>query len=358
MSGTPYSSVLRSPLTRRLWIIISFAMLIPVGLGVLSRWFEAEDRRASQQNQELTALARDQASTLLFNSRGVPEDYARGLDGRYLVVLDGAGAARFSSSPVPEELVQLFARRSPHAVDAPGGTTILAWYASGREWRGAMSYVPPGHPGDLLSGNTVVVFAPEATFGNTFGEIAPMGLGLVILSIVIAFAVAAIITERYLPSLRKLQRALSRLRDRRFETISRLSAEEFSPLEREFNLTALALQRDWRAFEVLGDVDRALLAANEIDRGRDPHGSHRAFARPPVHGRARRGRAAGAAREFRRRDDRDDSRGARGTDHRARRGDAPRLPVVDARCGCRILLAVAGGGRGARELDPARRLSR
>ena len=45
--------------------------------------------------------------------------------------------------------------------------------------------------------------------------------------------------------------------------------EEFAPLEREFNLTSLALQRDWRAFEVLGEVDRALLAASEIDRALD-----------------------------------------------------------------------------------------
>jgi diguanylate cyclase (GGDEF)-like protein len=254
---------------RRLWIIISIAMLIPVGLGVLSRWFEAEDRRASQQNQELMALARDKASTLLFNSRGVPEDYARGLDGRYLVVLDGLGASRFSSSPVPEELVQLFARRSTHAVDAPGGTTIMAWYASGREWRGAMSYVPPMHPDDPLNANTVVVFAPEATFGNTFREIAPMAVGLVMLSIAIAFAVAAIISERYLPPLRQLQRGLALLRDRRFETIPRLAVEEFAPLEREFNVTSLSLQRDWRAFEVLGEVDRALLAASEIDRALD-----------------------------------------------------------------------------------------
>src|SRR3954466_1584935 len=205
MSATPYSSILRSPLTRRLWVIISLAMLIPVGLAVLSRWFDAEDRRASQQNQELIALSRDKASTLLFNSRGVPEDYARGLEGRYLVVLDGTGASRFSSSPVPEELVQLFARRSPHAVDAPGGTTILAWYASGREWSGAMTYVPPPRAGDALTANTGIVFAPEATFGNTFGELAPSALGLVVLSIVIAFAVAAILSQRYLPPAPPLQ---------------------------------------------------------------------------------------------------------------------------------------------------------
>jgi hypothetical protein len=114
MSGNSYGSVLRSSLTRRLWIIISLAMLIPVGLAVVSRWFDAEDRRAAQQNQDLMALARDKAATLLFNSSGVPEDYARGLENRYLVVLDGAGAARFSSSPVPEELVQLIAPRPAH----------------------------------------------------------------------------------------------------------------------------------------------------------------------------------------------------------------------------------------------------
>ncbi|HTU66024.1 MAG TPA: EAL domain-containing protein [Steroidobacteraceae bacterium] len=269
MSGNPYSSVLRSSLTRRLWLFISLAMLIPVGLAVMSRWFEAEDRRASLQNQELMALSRDKASTLIFNSRGVPEDYARGLDGRYLVVLDGVGGSRFSSSPVPEELVQLFARRAPHAIDAPGGTTILAWYASGREWRGAMTYVPPVKAGDALSANTIIVFAPEATFGNTFAELAPLALGLVLLSVLISFAVAAIISERYLPPLRQLQRSLARLRDRKFETLPRLGVEEFAPLEREFNVTSLSLQRDWRAFEVLGEVDRALLAANEIDRALD-----------------------------------------------------------------------------------------
>ena len=269
MSGSPYNSVLRSGLTRRLWLLITLAMLIPVGLSIFSRWFDAEERRASQQNQELSTLSREKASTLLFNSRGVPENYSRGLDGRYLVVLDGAGNARFSSSPVPQELVELFERRAPHAVDAPGGTTILAWYASGREWRGATTYVRPSTPGDPLTANTVVVFAPEAIFGSAASELIPTALGLFALTILMAFAVAAIVSERYLPPLRTLQRGLAHLRERRFETLTRSAVEEFTPLEREFNATAISLQRDWRAFEVLGEVDRALLAASEIDRALD-----------------------------------------------------------------------------------------
>ncbi|MBC8026994.1 MAG: diguanylate cyclase, partial [Steroidobacteraceae bacterium] len=268
MSGNPYSSILSSGLTRRLWLIISLAMLVPVSLASLSRWFEAEDRRANHQNQDLTALSRDKASSLMFNSRAVPGDYASGLDGRYLVVLDGAGAARFASAPVPDELIQLFGKRAPPG-DAAGGTTILAWYASGREWRGAMTRVPPTDPQDVLSANTVVVFAPEATFGATLADGVPMALGLFALAIVMSFAAAAVIAERYLPPLRALHRAIARLRERRFETLPRLTVNELAPLEREFNVTSMSLQRDWRAFEVLGEVDRALLAASEIDRALD-----------------------------------------------------------------------------------------
>ncbi|MEO8018952.1 MAG: EAL domain-containing protein [Pseudomonadota bacterium] len=269
MSRNQYNSVLRSGLTRRLWLVIAVAMLIPVGLALFSRWFDAEERRENLQNQELNTLSREKASTLLFNARHYPGDFAHGLDGRYLVVLDGAGTALFSSSPVPQELVQLFERRAPHAVDALSGTTILAWYASGREWRGAMTYLPPSTAGDSMSANTVVVFAPEATFGSTASELIPTALGLLALTVLVAFAVAAIVSERYLPPLRGLQRGLARLRERRFETLPRSAVDEFMPLEREFNTTAMSLQRDWRAFEVLGEVDRALLAASEIDRALD-----------------------------------------------------------------------------------------
>jgi len=267
MSGGPYNSVLRSGLTRRVWLIVSIAMLIPVSLAMFTRWFEAEERRASLQNQELSALSRDKASSFLFNGRTIPQDFASGLEGRYLVLLDESGAARFSSTPIPDELVLLFGQRVSHAVDAPGGTTILAWYASGREWRGAMTYVPAGESATTAS--TVVAFAPEASFGSTFVAMVPTALGLLALVLLMSFAVAAVIAERYLPAMQALHRGLLRLRERRFETIPRLAIAEFAPLEREFNITSLYLQRDWRAFEVLGEVDRALLAASEIDRALD-----------------------------------------------------------------------------------------
>ena len=269
MSGTPYNSVLRSGLTRRLWLILCLAMLLPTSIALLSHWLEVEQRRVSLQNQELIALSRDKASTLLFNGRNVPEDFARGLDGRHMVVLDGAGNTRFSNTPVPDELLQVFVKRVPLAVDAPSGTTILAWYASGREWRGAMTWLPPRDASNLLTATVIVVFAPERSFGTAAPELAPRALGLLLLIVIIGFAVATMIGERYLPPLRALQRGLERLRERRFESLARGTVPELEPLERAFNQTSLSLSRDWRGFEVLGEVDRALLAASEIDRALD-----------------------------------------------------------------------------------------
>ncbi len=92
---------MRSGLTRRLWLIITLAMLIPVGLALFSRWFEAEERRASLQNQELTALSREKASTLLFNSREIPSDFARGLEGRYPRRARRRGHRAFQQQPRP-----------------------------------------------------------------------------------------------------------------------------------------------------------------------------------------------------------------------------------------------------------------
>jgi diguanylate cyclase (GGDEF)-like protein len=269
MSGSTHNSVLRSGLTRRLWLLIFLIMSIPVAVAVVAHWLEIEERRATLQNQELIAVSRDKASTLLFNGRQVPPDFARGLDGRHLVVLDGAAIPRFSNVPVPEELAKLFVRRMPDAVDAASGTTILAWYATGREWRGAMTWLPSGTSSAEGPATLVVVYEPERSFGAAAPELVPRAIGLLALTALLAFGVSVLIAERYLPALRSLQRGIARLRERRFESLPRGTVAEFAPLEREFNATSLSLARDWRAFEVLGEVDRALLAASEIDRALD-----------------------------------------------------------------------------------------
>jgi len=269
MSGNPYNSVLRSGLTRRLWLIIALAMLIPLGVAFVTRWLADEDRRAAHQNQDLTSLSRERAATLLFNGGEVPQDFARGLAGRYLVVLDGSGSALYSNTAVPDELLQLFHRRAGTSAAVTGDTTLLAWFASGREWRGAMTFLPPNDPADTFNRDSVVVFAPEPASDVTLSELLPGALLILALSVAVSFAAAVLIGERYLPSLRTLHRGLTRLRERRFETVPRLTVRELAPLEQEFNAMVHSLERDWRAFEVLGEVDRALLAASEIDRALD-----------------------------------------------------------------------------------------
>ncbi len=133
-----------------------------------------------------------------------------------------------------------------------------------------MTYLPPAIPGNPNSSDTIVVFAPEATFGSTASALVPTALVLLVLTIVMSFAVAAIVSERYLPPLRALQRGTRRDCASAASRRCRAAPSRSSlALEREFNATSLSLQRDWRAFEVLGEVDRALLAASEIDRALD-----------------------------------------------------------------------------------------
>ena len=111
--------------------------------------------------------------------------------------------------------------------------------AAGREWRGAMTYLPPVIPGNpTLGRHHRGVRARGHLRHRRLGGLVPTALGLLVLTIVVAFAVAAIVSERYLPPLRALQRGLARLRERRFETLPRSTVEEFTPLEREFNATS------------------------------------------------------------------------------------------------------------------------
>jgi len=64
--------------------------------------------------------------------------------------------------------------------------------------------------------------------GSKASDLVPTALALLALTIVIAFAVSAIVSERYLPPMRALQRGLALLRDRRFETLPRSNVEEFT----------------------------------------------------------------------------------------------------------------------------------
>ena len=112
MSASPYNSILRSGLLRRLWLIVALAMAIPVALLYATHLLAEAERTAEQQGRQLMALSRERAATLLFNQQIVPPDFARGLGDQYLVVLDRTGTARFSNTAIPEELVQLFHRRA------------------------------------------------------------------------------------------------------------------------------------------------------------------------------------------------------------------------------------------------------
>jgi diguanylate cyclase (GGDEF)-like protein len=267
MDGSLFSLVIRSRLARRLWFAVLFTMCVPALL--LGLWLLQSDAQqlAAEQARELNMVSRDRAAALLLNGRQIRADFASDLRSQYLVVLDGAGAVKFANAATPAELIELFARHRRNARGMDGHATSMTWYAAGKEWRGALSVVADSRNagGDWV----VAAFAAEPDTNILRGELVVPALILLLAAALISFVVVLFMTERYWPAVQSLERAMARLRERRFEPLPRLACEEFAALEREYNQSALALKRDWHAFEALADIDRTLLAASDIDRALD-----------------------------------------------------------------------------------------
>ena len=239
MSGNPYNSVLRSGLTRRLWLIIALAMLIPVGLAFSRAGSRPKSAAPRLQNQELTALSREQ---------GVDAAVQRRRRARRISRADSKAATWWCSmarrgalqqhARCPTNCVQLVrtaARRTPSMRRA--APRILAWYASGREWRGAMTYVPPRDADDAVGHSTVVVFAPEPAFGATFTELCADDAGPARRWCCCRRSRSAAAHRRTLPA--AAARAASRAGRACASAASKpcrgSATQEFAPLEREFN---------------------------------------------------------------------------------------------------------------------------
>ena len=176
------------------------------------------------------ALARQGVDAAVQFARVVPEDFASGLDGRYLVVLDGTGAARYRSSPVPEELVQLV--RAPRAeCRRRAGRHDDPRLVRGGPRMARRHDLPAAEscPAIRTRADTIVVFAPEATFGID-------GVGAGADGAWRCWRSPSSLPSRSPPSSASVTcrhcapcSAGSRdLRERRFETLPRSTVEEFT----------------------------------------------------------------------------------------------------------------------------------
>ena len=212
MSGNPYNSVLRSGLTRRLWLIITLAMLIPVGIAMLSRWFEAEERRAQPAEPGTHgAVARQGVDAAVQLARVVPEDFAqrprwplsrgaRWHGRRALPQQPGARRAR-AAVRAPRAECRRCARRHDDPRVVRGGPRMA--------WRNDVPAAEHSRQSELGRHHRGVRTRGDLRHRRRRGW-CPRPSASLALTIVMAFAVAAIVSERYLPPLRALQRGLAR----------------------------------------------------------------------------------------------------------------------------------------------------
>ena len=288
--------------------------------------------------------------------------------------------ARFSSSPVPEELgaavrrARAACRRRARRHDHPRVVRVGSRMA--RRHDATCRRASPGE--SELGRHHRGVRARGDVRHDASASWCPTALGLLALTIVVAFAVAAIISERYLPPLRALQRGLARpartpLRNALPRSSRRGVRAARARVQHHLAVSAARLARVRSAGR-----SRSRAARRQRDRSRARHRCCPKFREltraqcvgvilldPTAHAHGRLFMAALGADELPVQRVTFDSamiatvrEAPEGLTVGAHRRIAPRVPRVDARRRRGVLLALAGGRRRTAERAAHRRISR
>jgi diguanylate cyclase (GGDEF)-like protein len=175
------------------------------------------------------------------------------------VVLDGQGRVVSATTRLSATEVEMFARAQGRT--RTGGSTPLAWQSGGAEWRGAMATMPAVD----AQGWSVAVFQPREPWHV---RAAPLGrwLGTALLLSAIAGLIAALTLSRHvLPDLARLNGALEGMGEGKAPHLGLSRHDELGEAARRLDVAGHRLGERMRALEMLGEIDRLLLGAAELE---------------------------------------------------------------------------------------------
>ena len=184
--------------------------------------------------------------------------------GADLVAVDADGTPLSEGGDSLHGMESLFATRWKEA--APhGAAAALAWQSGGSPWIGALAAVPAAG-GAALHPVGIVAAVADRTWSSHFGAALRQLLPVMALALALALCSAALVSQRYGPALRRLQRALLRLGDSR----ARMPRIPGAPRELEqvidaFNLTADRIERQREALQALTEIDSLLIGSGDVE---------------------------------------------------------------------------------------------
>src|SRR3984885_11737568 len=187
-----------------------------------------------------------------------------------MVVVDRDEHIMFEGTPLPAEILRLFARTPAdgHSEQRP---VLRDWQQGGAAWRGAtlgvdvQSALLGAAPWNVVVYGKLTQMRPAAL--SFVDDVLPL---LLLGAIAVSFA-TWYLSGRWQPVLARLEAALAALRMGQFQRVSVAGAAD-TPLAvaQSYNLAVTALESKWGAQERLAEIDRLLLEAADVEQSIEP----------------------------------------------------------------------------------------
>ena len=183
-----------------------------------------------------------------------------------LSVVDVNGQLLQGDVPRTGDTAGMFAHGIKVSRGAGGAPRALGWFASNKEWRGALSLVVPAGGHITAAPFGVVAFEERPSFiaaARSLAVALPISIGVALLAAVLGTFYLA---GRFAPALSEVRRGLMSLRHRNFRSLQRVGRDEPRSLIDTLNRTATSIEEQLRALETLAEIDRLLLGSPELEQ--------------------------------------------------------------------------------------------
>jgi diguanylate cyclase (GGDEF)-like protein len=187
-----------------------------------------------------------------------------------MVIVDPAQNVVFEGTPLPAEILRMFARGGIEAHGA-GAPVLRDWQQDGAAWRGAMVRLDPQAARLTAPPWTVVVYGKLAQTRPAALSFINDVLPLLLLAAAAVYFATRYLTGRWQPVLTRLDAALAALQQGQFQRVSLQGAADTPrAVASSYNLAIAALEDKWSAQARLAEIDRLLLEATDLEQSIEP----------------------------------------------------------------------------------------
>jgi hypothetical protein len=190
------------------------------------------------------------------------KDLAGGLLATPVAVVDAEGVVLQSTVPLLPETGRMFA----HEIEASdsgrsSASQSLSWQGAGEEWHGVLTRLSLIDERVTTVPWAVVALSRGVPFLSRSAAIWMLLPYMLLAALLTAWAGASWLSRRHVPAIRAVEQGLRALSERRYDRLSVAAADEVRDLVRAFNGSASILEEQFRALEMLGEIDQLLLGS-------------------------------------------------------------------------------------------------